>query len=183
MSGGKEWNAVEVGKLAEIFPVMPTRDVAAILGRSVTAVSVKAAKLGLKKSFPAGIVWTEEQLKLLRKFFPTMFNRDLAKLLGVSQRTMSRKAAELGLEKTETFFEDRRDDMRLRESKRLKQMYAEGKLSSTFRKGVSSNPDGQFKPGHVESPETKAKRSESLKRSWERRKLAQRMRKVYGIEI
>ena len=39
-----------------------------------------------------------------------------------------------------------------------------------FKMVGHSNPAGEFKPGHVESPETKAKRSESLKYVWKVRK-------------
>lgn len=136
--------------------------------------------MGLKKDH-YGIVWTQLQLDTLRRFFPTMFNADLTKLLGVSQRTMIRKARELGLEKSPTFREDRKRDINHRASVALKRKYIEGACSSHFKKGVHNNPDGEFKPGHVETQETKLKRSEALKWTWQRRKVMERIHKIYGI--
>lgn len=141
-------------------------EVAGMLGCSYQATAVRASKMGLKKDH-YGIIWTPEQLKLLREYFPTMFNRPLAKWIGVSMRTLIRKARELGLEKKEGFLEERRGDIQRMASEALKRT---ANVKSRFQKGVHNNPAGEFKPGHVESPETKAKRSESLKRSWKVRK-------------
>lgn len=141
-------------------------EVAAMLHRSYQATAVKASKMGLKKDH-YGIVWTDEQLKLLRSFFPTMFNRPLAKWIGVSMRTLSRKARELGLEKKPGFLEERKRDIQRLACDAIR---ASDHKSTRFKKGVRNNPAGEFKPGHVESPETKAKRSESLKYAWKVRK-------------
>ena len=149
-----EWNRHTIDK------------VAAMLGRSYQATAVMASKLGLKKDH-YGIVWTDEQLKLLRTYFPTMFNRPLAKWIGVSLRTMIRKARELGLEKKEGFLQERKRDIRRLAGDAIR---ASDHKNTRFKKGAHSNPAGEFKLGHVESPETKAKRSESLKYAWKIRK-------------
>lgn len=141
-------------------------EVARLLHRSYRATATKASKLGLKKDH-YGIVWTDEQLKLLRAYFPIMFNRPLAKQIGVSMRTLIRKARELGLEKKPGFLEERRRDIQRLAGDALR--YSDHK-NTRFKKGVHSNPAGEFKPGYVESPETKAKRSESLKYAWKVRK-------------
>lgn len=152
-------------------------DIAKLLGRSIYAVNVKGSLLGLKR--PKGIVWTDKQLYTLRALFPTMFNRDLAKLIGVSQRTMIRKARELGLSKTPTFHEDKKYDIARRTSDALKRKRQSGACWPVFEKGNHYNPEGEFKPGNVESPETKAKRSAALKRAWARKKLLERLKPLY----
>ena len=141
-------------------------DVARMLGRSYKATAVKASKMGLKKDH-YGIVWTPQQLKLLRDFFPTMFNRPLAKWIGVSMRTMIRKARELGLEKKPGFLDVRRKDITALAAEGLRNSV---NVRTRFKKGERNNPAGEFKPGYKESPETKARRSESLKHSWKMRK-------------
>ena len=51
-----------------------------------------------------------------------------------------------------------------------------------FKKGVRNCPEWEFKKGHVESPESKAKRSAALKASWRKRKRREEL-KYYGIGI
>lgn len=174
------WTIAEETRLRREFPYKTNAELARAFGRSQQALCVKASKMGLKKDH-YGIVWTKLQLDTLRRFFPTMFNADLAKLIGVSQRTMSRKARELGLEKSATFREDRKRDINRRASEALKNKYQQGSCISHFKKGVRSNPDGEFKPGHVESQETKLKRSEALKYTWKQKKIKERIHKIYGI--
>ena len=176
----KPWTIGEEMRLRREFPYRTNTELARMFGRTQQALCVKASKLGLKKDH-YGIVWTQTQLSTLMRFFPTMFNADLAKILGVSQRTMIRKARELGLEKSATFREDRKRDINRRASEALKKKYQQGSCISHFKKGVRSNPDGEFKPGHVESQVTKLKRSEALKYTWKQRKIKERIRKIYGI--
>jgi hypothetical protein len=45
-----EWSKAEVGVLKKMFPVTSTPKVAAKLGRSPESVTMKARKMGLKKS-------------------------------------------------------------------------------------------------------------------------------------
>lgn len=162
----RKWTAMDEQILRNEWNRHTIEEVAAMLGRSYQATAVKASKMGLKKDH-YGIVWTPEQLKILRNFFPTMFNRPLAAWIGVSLRTMIRKARELGLEKKPGFLDERRSDIQALASDALKKST---NVHSRFKKGVRNNPAGEFKPGHIESPETKAKRSEALKHSWKRRK-------------
>ena len=150
----KEWNRHTI------------EEVAGMLGRSKQATAVKASRLGLKKDH-YGIVWTDEQLMLLRRFFPVVFNRPLARWIGVSMRTLIRKARELGLEKKPGFLEERRLDIQRLAGEAIR---LSNNKSTRFTKGVHNNPAGEFKPGHKESPETRAKRSEALKHSWKVRK-------------
>ena len=99
-------------------------------------------------------------LDYLRQHYPTTLNEELAGCLGVSPRTMIRKARELGLEKDKAWLASVWEERR-------KMATVESKMKgfpSGFKKGVHSNPDGEFKKGHVESDETKAKRIASVKR-------------------
>ena len=98
----------------------------------------------------------------------------LSRLVGVSQRTMIRKARELGLEKADDFMEINRKSISESISAGVRRY---GPQPTHFRKGERANPDGEFRPGHRESPEVKAKRSASLKETWKRKKILKR----YGL--
>lgn len=163
----RPWTYKELDTLRREFPKRSNAEMAKLIKRSQQAITQKASKLGLKKE-SYGIEWTPQMLKLLRQFFPIMFNEALAKWIGVSQRTLIRKARELGIEKEPDFLQKRKDDIQRRAGDALRQR---GDLEGTwFKKGVRHNPDGEFKPGHKESPETKAKRSAALKATWARKK-------------
>ena len=173
-----EWTYRDVETLKLEFPRRTTAEVARMLGRSREATSVKAHKLGLKKTHH-GVVWTPSKIKLLTDFFPIMFNKPLAKWVGVSMRTLIRKAREMGLEKEPGFLERRREDIGELVSEALKRT---GFNNGRFKKGVRNCPEWEFKKGHVESPESKAKRSAALKASWRKRKRREEL-KYYGIGI
>ena len=174
----KEWTYMDVEKLRTLYPHRTCEEIAGELGRTVRATYVMAQRLGLKKHH-YGTVWTPRMLKLLNDYFPIMFNKPLAAWIGVSNRTLIRKARELGLQKRPGFLEDRRHDIAKLASEGLKRCH---NVPSRFKKGVRSNPAGEFKPGHVESPETKAKRSEAMRRYWRYRKQKEEIRK-HGINV
>lgn len=106
------------------------------------------------------IYWSRDMIDYLRCHFPTTLNDELAGCLGVSVRTMIRKARELGLEKDPQWLAAVWEERRL-----IAQSVSRSKGNSgQFKKGERTNPAGEFKPGHKESDETKAKRIESIKR-------------------
>ena len=175
----RPWTYMEEQYLRDEWNWHTIQQIADDLGRSYQATAVKASKMGLKKDH-YGIVWTPEQLKLLRDHFPTMFNGPLAAWIGVSVRTMIRKARELGLEKRPGFLEDRRRDIQQLAREALRRS---GKTGGRFQKGIRNNPAGEFKPGHIESPETKAKRTEALKHSWKVRKARLELQKNLHPEL
>lgn len=161
MKRDDQWTCRELDLLRRNYTKMTNQEIAQMLKRSLSATNMKAYKLGLKKE-RYGIEWTPQMLKILRDFFPMMFNKPLAKWLGVSQRTMIRKARELGLEKREGFLDDRRKEIQsMAEESRKKN--PDGREAHYFKKGVRVNPAGEFKKGHTESHETKAKRIAALK--------------------
>lgn len=171
MKKPNSWTPMEIGILEDMFPTEKLSDIAKKLNRTEQAIQVRAYQMGLRRKVnPHLIQWTPQMLKLLTTFFPTMFNKPLAKWIGVSQRTMLRKARELGLQKQEGFLDKRRKDINALASEALRKKDSH---PSHFRKGVRFNPEWEFKKGHKESEETKAKRIQSLKESWRRRKLAQ----------
>jgi hypothetical protein len=174
----REWTYMDEEKLRTLYQSCTCEEIARKLGRTVRATFVKAQRMGLKKHHH-GTEWTPRMLKLLNDFFPIMFNKPLAQWIGVSPRTLIRKARQLGLEKRPGFLEDRRHDIAKLASEGLKRC---GNVPSRFPKGVRSNPAGEFKKGHVESPETKAKRSEAMRRYWRYRKQKEEIRK-HGINI
>lgn len=168
-----EWTPKELDTLRREFPKRSNDEMAKLLPkRSRGAIIQKAHKLGVKKQ-RYGIEWTPQMLKLLHMFFPTMFNDALAKWLGVSPRTLIRKARELGLEKEPGFLEKRKDDIQRKAGDARRQR---GDREGTwFKKGIRHNPAGEFKPGHKETPETKAKRSAALKATWAHKKKLKRL--------
>lgn len=174
--GDREWTYNDLDILRREFPKRPTSEVARMLRRTEYAVINKAGKEGLRKEHH-GIRWTPEMLKTLRAYYPTMFNDAAAKLIGVSVRSMLRKARELGLYKSENFRELRAKDIQDAASAALRRAYREGRLKSTFKPGIRSNPEGEFKPGHMESQEIKEKRSAALRRTFAKKKLL----KKYGL--
>lgn len=126
--------------------------------------SEKHRRIVEHRGYATRIFWSTSMTDYLRRHFATTTNEDLAGCLGVSQRTVVRKARELGLEKDAEWLRavyDERRRMALSASRR------KGHPGS-FKKGVHNNPAGEFKPGHGESPETRAKRIEALRR-WARR--------------
>lgn len=162
----RPWTVMDKQRLRNEWNRHTIEEVAAMLGRSYQATAVMASKLGLKKDH-YGIVWSEEQLRILRFYFPIMFNRPLAGQLGVSVRTLIRKARELGLEKKPGFLQERKRDIQRLAGDAIRRS---DHKNTRFKKGVHNNPAGEFKPGHKESPESRAKRIESLKYSWKIRK-------------
>ena len=106
------------------------------------------------------ILWTSQMLSDLRAFYPTTKNEELAGMLGVGQRTMVRKARELGLEKDEAWLKGMWNEHRM-----MAQMMSRALgYPGCFQKGVRANPSGEFKKGHKESEEVKAKRCASMRR-------------------
>jgi hypothetical protein len=47
---GRQWSESEKARVAELYPTRPTKEIAALLGRSVTTIYQTAHKLGLRKS-------------------------------------------------------------------------------------------------------------------------------------
>ena len=169
----RPWTYNDEWILRHEFPRRRTEEVAKMLRRTQNAVICKAHLLGLKKR-SYGIVWTDGMIELLKTYFPTMTNLSLSRLIGVSVRTLNRKAAELGLQKAPDFLEINARTISERISSALKR---KGNFGTQFVKGVRSNPEGEFKPGHKESPETKEKRRASLRETWRRKKILKR----YGL--
>ena len=123
------------------------------------------------------IFWNKEMLDYLRRHYATTLNEELAGCLGVSQRTMIRKARELGLEKDPEWIADVREERR-----KLAHVIAKKKgYPGAFKKGVRSNPAGEFKPGRKPSDEEIAKRSESMKRWYKlnRKAASEKARKAW----
>lgn len=166
----RKWTYKELNILRFEYPTQSIEVIAGKINRTPQAILQKAFKMGLKKK-AIGIEWTPQMLKILRQFFPITFNDALAKWIGVSCRTMIRKARELGLEKVPNFRELKKEALSARISEAQKRLpFNVGR----FEKGCTAGAEFRFKPGHSESAETKAKRSASLKKSWEKKKKQQK---------
>ena len=106
------------------------------------------------KGYATRIFWSKQMIDYLRRHFATTTNEELAGWLGVSERTMIRKARQLGLKKNPEWQSNlSRQHCKLAHAAALK-----AGNPGRFKKGVRANPDGEFKPGHKESPEQREKR-------------------------
>lgn len=124
------------------------------------------------------IYWNKRMLDDLKRLYATTKNEDLADILGVSMRTVIRKARELGLQKDPEW--QHGNTMR-----NLKMMQLENKLygiKSPFKKGMHYSPDTEFKPGHQESPEIKAKRIERMKEYYRKHPFAAKKKAAKALE-
>lgn len=173
-----EWTQRDLDILRRDFPVLPCREIADKLGRTLQAVYVKANKLGLKKEHE-GIQWTPRMLKMLKDFFPVMFNKPLAAWIGVSERSLIRKARSLGLEKRPGFLEDRRQEIHAMAAESLRRTT---KTGGRIQPGQHHSRATEFKPGHQATEEEKAKRLETMRRNKARRAQRDEL-KHYGIGV
>lgn len=132
--------------------------------RQGTYYDPKHGRIMVHRGCSVRIAWSKTMLDYLRRHYATTINQDLADWLGVSMRTVIRKARELGLEKDPAWM--RR--MSVSHGKEGHIVSRHRGYPGRFPKGVRSNPDGEFKPGHKESEATRQKRSEAM-RQWYRR--------------
>ena len=90
------WTKDEVKLLKELYPDNSARDIANELGRTVTAVRVKAYKLGLCERRN---VWSKKELNLVKRLYPSKTVQEVAEKIGKSVRATRRKILTLGLQK------------------------------------------------------------------------------------
>ena len=131
--------------------------------REGTFYSEKHGRIVVHHGYSVRIHWNKDMLDYLRQHYATTLNDELAGCLGVSPRTMIRKARELGLEKDPVWLASVWEERRKMASAVAKKKGYPG----AFPKGVHSNPDGEFKKGHVESEEIRTRRLASI-RHWHR---------------
>ena len=130
------------------------------------------------KGLSRKIFWSKQMLDDLRRLYATTKNEDLADILGVSMRTVIRKARELGLQKDPVW--QHGNTMR-----HLKMMQLENMvhgIKSPFQKGVHYSPETEFKPGHQESHEVKAKRIASVKEWYRKHPFAAKKKAAKALE-
>lgn len=114
----------------------------------------------IHKGISRKIYWDGNMISTLKRYFATTLNDELAEMIGVSKRTVVRKAREMGLEKDQEWLSRIWEERR-----RLARTIAKRKGNpGCWKKGVHGNPAGEFKPGHREDEETKAKRAASVRR-------------------
>ena len=170
------WTYKEIEQLRREYPVRLAEEIAKDLGRPLRSVYNKAYSLGLKKS-SYGIVWTPQMITMIKAMFPITFDGSLATCLRVSKRSLIRKARELGLEKEPDFIRKHQKEINAKISESVKKC---SNTSTRFKKG-NQNPDTQFKPGHVLSPEAQAKKVASYKATVRLRKRQEQFRRDYNI--
>lgn len=120
----------------------------------------KTGRMMEHRGYAKRIYWNRDMLDMLRRDYPTTLNEELAGCLGVSPSTMHRKAREFGLKKDPEWlaqvWEERRRWAQI-EARRLGH-------PGSFKKGVRSSPETEFKAGHSLSAEQQQKRSKSMQR-------------------
>lgn len=137
---------------------------------------LKTGRLMEHQGLARRIFWNRRMIDDLRRLYPTTKNMDLVDILGVSQRTLIRKARELGLHK-DPEWQHGNVVRHLHMAQLHNRVYG---VKSPFRKGEHFSPENEFKSGHEESPESKAKRITSIKKWCRRhpRELEERGRKA-----
>lgn len=143
-----------------------------------TFYSAKHGRVVVHHGYATSIHWSRDMLDYLKQHYATTLNEELAGCLGVSSRTMIRKARELGLEKDEVWLRGVYEERRRMAMSAWKR---KGKPGG-FKKGVRSSPSTEFKKGHTESEETKARRAASISRWCSLHPGKARERSVKGAE-
>ena len=124
------------------------------------------------RGYARRIFWNKKMIDDLRRLYATTKNDDLADIIGVSPRTLIRKARELGLEKDKAW----QHGNTMRNLKMANFTNKVKGVKSPFRKGEHYCPENEFKPGHKESEESKAKRIAGLKEYYKRNPFAAKAR-------
>lgn len=120
----------------------------------------KTGRIMEHKHYATRIFWSKQMLDDLSRLYPITLNDELAGYLGVSPRTMIRKARELGIYKDPDWLNNIFNQRR-----KWAQMAARRKgYPGGFRKGQHHNPAGEFKKGHVPTPEQQQRRVAGLKK-------------------
>lgn len=93
---------------------MPAQDIGVLMGRSRTAITIRAGRLGLsyQRQFPSwgGYVskrWTDEEINALRKNYRRLPISELCKLFGRTKDQLLKKASALGLRRRTPHYEGR----------------------------------------------------------------------------
>lgn len=92
------WTEKEIYTLKQLYPNTSVEDIARTLGRTPSAVQVRAAVLHLKKEHSKD-VWTEKEIVLLKELFPEATNDIIADRMGRSIDAVKSIAKRLGLKK------------------------------------------------------------------------------------
>lgn len=128
--------------------------------REGTFYSEKHGRIVVHHGYSVRIHWNKDMLDYLKQHYATTLNEELAGCLGVSVRTMIRKARELGLEKDAGWLRGVYEERRRMAMLAWKRKGCPG----GFKKGVRNSPATEFKKGHTESDESKARRAASISR-------------------
>ena len=91
------WSRDEVKLLKELYPHESKKVIASKLGRSLSSITNKAHKLGLKQV--RGCLWSKRELNMLKELYPYQDSRTVADKLGRSVSSITNKAFALGLKK------------------------------------------------------------------------------------
>jgi hypothetical protein len=103
----KDWSTKDIELLKELYPTIPTPEVAKRLGRSGVSVRTKAVKLKIKKLIDSNNPYTPEKKALLEKLYPNTTNKEIAKILGVTEGSVISAGFRYKLRKTPEFMRER----------------------------------------------------------------------------
>jgi hypothetical protein len=92
----RPWSEGEIKLLKKMYPDNSARDIANELGRTVSAVTAKAYKMGLRKSIR---LWSKRELNLLKKLYPSKTAQQIAEHIGKPVQATRKKIVVLGLKK------------------------------------------------------------------------------------
>jgi hypothetical protein len=120
-----KWSEAEEIVLRELYGKCPISVIAKALRRSVTAVKVRACRLGLsKRAYRSYSKWNDEEVSLLRELYSKAMLPKIARVLGRSTTSVRFKVARLGLSDKEGEKADRKSGKRSENAQREKQKQA-----------------------------------------------------------
>ena len=92
------WSIQEETLLKKLYPDNSFLDIASQIGRTVSAVAVKAHELGLRKTdtYP---IWSKKELNLLKKLYRSSTAQEVANQIGRTVQAVRLKIVKLGLKK------------------------------------------------------------------------------------
>lgn len=95
----KPWTSADDDYLRQQYAVMPTSELAAIMGRTRYSLRGRATKLGIK----TGYFWADAEIQAFTRLYPDTESKDLAQRFGRNVLAVYNLAERLGLKKSPAY--------------------------------------------------------------------------------
>jgi len=139
------WTPAEEAIVRDGFGQRPTRDIAAEIGVTPTAVRQRAGKLGVR----VPVIWTPGRIDTLRSLYETLTAQECADAMGVSLCAVSYAASKHGLRKPKAWIAERARMLITKADHPARQ--------TRFQKGITPHNKGKPHPTRGRAAETQFK--------------------------